>query len=167
MQNYQFTSKHLGFRLYKKEDIDNLATLAADPDVMHFFPGGVRTREQTEARLNDFIKYYEEHGLPGFVIYELATGEFAGRCGFGLTETNETEVGYLLHKKFWGKGYASEALTTLLTWAKENLKIDYIIAFAPTNHIASQRVMEKCGMKYYKTDIAKNVECRFYRIKNQ
>jgi hypothetical protein len=36
-----------------------------------------------------------------------------------------------------------------------------------TGNIGSTRVMEKCGMTYYKTDIAKGIECKFYRIKNR
>lgn len=83
-----------------------------------------------------------------------------------MLENNEVEVGYLLHKNYWGKGYATEALNALLNWAKKNIKRQYIIAFAPTHHVASQRVMEKCGMTLYKTDIAHGVECKFYRIKN-
>jgi [ribosomal protein S5]-alanine N-acetyltransferase len=100
-------------------------------------------------------------------MFELDSGEFVGRCGFGPIETGEIEVGYLLHKKFWGKGLASEVLTTLLEWAKQNINADYIIAFAPIEHLASQRVMQKCGMEHYKNDNAKGVACCFYRVRNR
>lgn len=65
-----------------------------------------------------------------------------------------------------GKGYDTEALNALLNWAKKNISRQYIISFAPTQNVASQRVMEKCGMALYKTDIAHGVECKFYKIKN-
>lgn len=165
MNKFMIETKRLGLRLFQKEDIDNLSELNSDPDVRAFFPDGTQSREQTEARMNDFISYYEEKGLPCFVMFELESNEFVGRCGFGLVETGEIEVGYLLHKKFWGKGLASEALTKLLEWAKQNITADYIIAFAPLEHIASQRVMQKCGMEHYKNDNAKGVQCSFYRIK--
>lgn len=42
-----------------------------------------------------------------------------------------------------------------------------IIAYADIHNVASTRVMEKCGMTYYKTDNAKGAPCRFYRIKNR
>lgn len=63
-------------------------------------------------------------------------------------------------------GYASEALQGLLNWSKKNIKADFIIAFAPIEHKASHRVMEKCGMHYYKDGIGHGIECKFYRIKN-
>lgn len=166
-KKYVIKTKRLGLRHFQKSDIDHFVELGGDPDVMQFFPGGFQSREQVEVRVNDFISYYEERGLPCFVMFDLETEEFVGRCGFGLIDTGEIEVGYLLHKKFWGKGLASEALTVLLEWAKQNINSDYIIAYAPVEHIASQRVMQKCGMQHYKDDIAKGVACRFYRIKNQ
>src|SRR5579872_3457275 len=155
MSEYMIRTKRLGLRLFEKEDIDNFAALNEDPDVRQFFPDGTQNREQTELRMNDFFSYYKEKGLPCFVMFELETGEFVGRSGFGPIETGEIEVGYLLHKKFWGKGYASEALVALLEWAKQNIKADYIIAFTPIEHLASQRVMQKCGMEHYKNDTAK------------
>lgn len=93
------------------------------------------------------------------------TNEFIGRCGFGLVATGEIEIGYVLHKKFWGQGYATEAVCALLEWAKNNINAEYVIAFAPLEHEASQRVMQKCGMQYYKTDFGHSVSCKFYRIK--
>ena len=167
MQKYMIKTKRLGLRPFQQSDIDYLAELNSDPDVRQFFPDGTQNREQTEARMNDFISYYKEKGLPCFVMFELESGEFVGRCGFGPVETGEIEVGYLLHKKFWGKGLASEVLTVLLEWAKQNINADYIIAFAPIEHVASQRVMQKCGMKHYKNVSAKGVQCSFYRIKNR
>lgn len=64
--------------------------------------------------MDSLIAFYQEQGLPNFVMFLKESMEFVGRCGFGVIETGEIEVGYLLHKKFWGKGYASEALTALL-----------------------------------------------------
>jgi RimJ/RimL family protein N-acetyltransferase len=164
---YQMKTKRLGLRFLQKEDITYLHPLESDPEVKQFFPDGARDRAKTEDMINRFITAHLEKNLPCFLLFDLESGEFIGRAGFGLTETGETEVGYVLHKKFWGKGFASEAVTVLLEYAKKHIDVDYIIAYADTGNIGSTRVMEKCGMTYYKTDIAKGIECRFYRIKNR
>lgn len=135
-KKYIMNTKRLGFRHFEKNDLDYFAQLNSDPNVRQFFPDGVQTREQTEARMNDFVMYYEERGLPCFVMVDLETEEFVGRCGFGLLETDEIEVDYLLHKKFWRRGLASEALIFLLEWAKENINSEYIIAYAPINRLS-------------------------------
>lgn len=162
----EIKTKHLFMRHLKQDDLDYLTELNSDPDVRKFFPDFIQDREQTKTRLNQLISYFTEKNLPSFIIFSVDTHEFMGRCGFGSIETGEIEVGYLLHKKFWGQGFASEALTALLAWAKENIDAEYIIAFAPVDHIASQRVMQKCGMKFYKNDIGHGVQCCFYRINN-
>lgn len=62
MQQYMIKTKRLGLRPFQKEDIDHLSELNSDPDVREFFPDGTQNREQTEARMNDFISYYKEKG---------------------------------------------------------------------------------------------------------
>ncbi|CAM2963282.1 GNAT family N-acetyltransferase [Legionella worsleiensis] len=154
-------------RLIKDEDLDQVAQLHADREVRKFFPDGTQDREQTKRRIKQIMNLYGDKGLPGFVIFNKVTHEFIGRCGFGPIETGEIEVGYLIVRKFWGMGYASEALEALLEWSKININSDYIIAFAPLKHSASHRVMEKCGMEYYKDDLGHGVECKFYRSINK
>lgn len=153
-------------RLINEDDLKEVAELNSDPEVRKFFPDGVQDADQTAKRIKEFVSFYKEKGLPCFVIFDNSLKEFIGRCGFGPIETGEIEVGYLLHKKFW-EGYASEALEALLKWASTNIDSEYIIAFAPEGHIASQRVMEKCGMEYYKDGYGHGVMCKFYRMKNK
>lgn len=154
-------------RLIQDEDLDLVAQLNADREVRKFFPDGTQDREQTKQRIKQIINLYRDKELPGFVIFNKLTHEFIGRCGFGPIETGEIEVGYLIVRKFWDMGYASEALEALLEWSKININSDYIIAFAPLKHSASHRVMEKCGMEYYKDDLGHGVACKFYRSKNK
>ena len=73
MQKYIFQTKRLGFRFLQKADLDYLVELNSDQDVRRFFPDGIQDQEQTEARMNDFFSYYEEKGLPCFVMFELET----------------------------------------------------------------------------------------------
>ena len=167
MPEYQILTKNLGLRLFSKCDLDRLAELNSDAEVRRFFPDGTKDREQTKAWMNERILNYKEKNLPWFVIHKLETQTFVGRAGFGLEDSDEVEVGYSLHQKFWGKGYASEVLVALLHWAKENITVNSIIAFTPKEHIASQRVMQKCGMEQYKYGIKNGMEYCFYRIDNR
>ena len=163
-QSYLFEVDHLGFRPVIEEDIDYLILLDADPDIMSFFPGGVRSHDEITANIKRYIKEYKEKGYGIFAVFDINTGEFIGRAGFGDIE-NEIEVGYLILKKYWGQGYASRILKILFIWAKDNIKKDKIIAFTPINHIASEKVMQKAGMTYSRTGIMKGVECAIYEYK--
>jgi ribosomal-protein-alanine N-acetyltransferase len=70
-----------------------------------------------------------------------------------LPETNETEVGYLLSGEFWGKGYATEAARASVEFGKKNIGLNEIIGLTDPLNIASQRVLEKCGLTFTRRQV--------------
>ena len=159
---YLLTSERLGFRLPEDADFVSLNKLDSDPEVRAQFPDGVLTPEQIKERISKNAASYRKHGFGDFAVILLETGDFAGRAGFGQIENGEIEVGYVFLKDFWGRGLAQESLRALLAWAKLNLDVPRIVAYAPKQHSASFNVMKKSGMSYFKTASARGVECDFY-----
>jgi Acetyltransferases, including N-acetylases of ribosomal proteins len=160
---YLLTSERLGFRLFEDSDFPDLKRLDMDPEVRAHFPDGISTPAQINARIARSKLSVQANVYPEFAVIELETGRFAGRAGFGLIEGGEIEVGYVFLKEFWGRGLAQESLRALLTWAKENLKVPRVIAYAPSTHSASLNVMRKAGMCLFKTDNMHGVACDFYQ----
>ncbi len=160
---FLFTSPRLGFRLIRESDFDNLLKLDSDPEIRAYFPMGMLNAEQVKDKIKQNIELYKAKKFCIFIAIDLATGKFAGRCGFDEVDTKDIEVGYVFFKEYWGKGLATEALARLLQWAEINIKSNRIIAFTPVNHIASQRVMEKCDMIYYKNEVMYGMDCKFYK----
>ena len=101
---------------------------------------------------------YTQKGYSTFIVFDINRNEFIGRAGFGDIE-NQIEVGYLILKKYWGKGYASRILKILLEWAKHHINKDKIIAFTPLDHLASEKVMQKAGMVFSRKGMMKEVAC--------
>ncbi|ASQ44758.1 GNAT family N-acetyltransferase [Legionella clemsonensis] len=165
--SYLITTKRLGLRPMSREDLAYLAELDQDPEVKKYYPEGTLSCHEIKQYMKECFYNFERKNLPCLVIFNLKTGEFVGEAYFDELETGEVKVGYLFHKKYWRRGYATEVLNALLEWAKNNIDRDYIIAYADKNHTASLRVMEKCGMEYYKDDVYLDMESRFYRIKNR
>lgn len=79
------------------------------------------------------------------IIDLLGIDETTGRCTFA----------YMLAEKFWGRGYAAEALTAILNFAFGQLGLETVWGehFAP--NAASGAVMRKAGMKYIGTEVGK------------
>lgn len=161
---YSFKTHRLGFRLLNEEDIKHFEKLDAESKAEKYLPE-LQNLERFASRITEFISQYRNKGLPCFTIFDLETGQYAGSCGFSPFGEHEIEVGYIFLKKFWGKGFATETLDGLLKWAKKNIEVEYIIGYTFAEHAASCKVMEKCGMKLYKTDMIQGIECRFYRAK--
>ena len=159
---YLFEIDGFGFRPVVEDDLDHYTQLDCDPDVMRFFPGGALSPDELKKKLKKYANDYNEKGYGVFSVFDSQSGEFIGRAGFADVEGGEIEVGYLIMKKYWGKGYATRIVKALLSWANENILKDKIIAFTPVDHAASEKVMQKVGMSYVKKGVMKGVECVIY-----
>jgi RimJ/RimL family protein N-acetyltransferase len=58
------------------------------------------------------------------------------------------EVGYLLSKQFWGRGYATEGAKAALAFGFETLGLGQVIGLTHPENTASQNVLLKCGLEY-------------------
>jgi RimJ/RimL family protein N-acetyltransferase len=153
------------FRLMEKDDFDSLLELDSNPEIRAFFPSGTLNPQQVLDKILMNQSLFQNSGFCDFIVLDKVNQEFLGRAGFGLTGDREVEIGYVFLKKFHGLGYASESVAGLLKWGFENLAQKRFIAFAPLKHLASHKVMEKCGMRYFKTDEYQDVSCKFYEVK--
>lgn len=159
-QFYLFESDRLGFKLVTEDDHEYLFLLSlADPNVW-----SADFREIKERIKND-IRHFSEKGYGAFLAFEIESGEFVGRAGFGDIQNNEIEVGYVVLEKYRGKGYATEMLKALLSWAKEHINKDRILSITAINHAASERIMQKSGMAFFKKDKIDGIDCVIYEYK--
>jgi RimJ/RimL family protein N-acetyltransferase len=150
-------TRRLVLRRFTMADVDNLVSLDADPDVMHFVTGGIRTaRDEIENEiLPEFLGYYEQFQGYGFwAAIEKATGEFLGWFHFRPREEaglDEAELGYRLRKSAWGKGYATEGSRALISKGFTDFGVQRVVAETMVVHAASRRVMEKAGLTLVRT----------------
>jgi RimJ/RimL family protein N-acetyltransferase len=151
------STPRLTLRRFTPEDVDLLADLDSDPDVMFRITGGAATPRQeiVDDYLPAFLRYYREGDRWGFwVAEETASGEFVGwfhlRPGEGHPD-DDPELGYRLRKAFWGKGLATEGSAALVDRAFADCGARRVWAETMVAHAASRRVMEKVGMRLVRT----------------
>jgi ribosomal-protein-alanine N-acetyltransferase len=137
------------------DDLDALFALYRDPEIRKYFPDGVKNLEDTREELEWFLHGHPEHPELGlWATVHKETGKFIGRCGllpWEIDDTLEIEVAYLLDKKFWHQGLATEAATGILTYAFDNLNLSRIICLMHPDNTASQRVAQRIGMTLERT----------------
>jgi RimJ/RimL family protein N-acetyltransferase len=150
-------TRRLALRRFTMADVDNLVSLDADPDVMHFITGGIPTaRDEIENEtLPAFLGYYQRFERYGFwAAIEKATGEFLGWFHFrprAEGAPDEAELGYRLRKSAWGKGYATEGSRALIRKGFTELGVRRVVAETMAVNVASRRVMEKAGLTLVRT----------------
>jgi ribosomal-protein-alanine N-acetyltransferase len=84
-----------------------------------------------------------------FAISISAGGEFCGAVGLHLADAHRrAELGYWIGVPFWGKGYATEAASAAVAFGFKALHLHRIFAHHFAGNTASQRVLEKIGMRH-------------------
>lgn len=78
----------------------------------------------------------------------LINNEHIGAVSLYLNEDYmEGELGWIISKDYWGKGYATEAAEAMIDFGLKHLNIHRFIAHCDSENVNSYRVMEKLGMK--------------------
>jgi RimJ/RimL family protein N-acetyltransferase len=144
-------TQRLRIRRFDENDFENMLELDSDPDVMKYISGGKTTPpEEMKNILARTLIRYDEWKVYGVWAVELKdSGEFMGWVSLKpLPGTEEIEVGYRFRKKFWGKGFATEAATAMMSYGFNELKMSKIVAITDPENRASKNVLQKVGLKY-------------------
>jgi ribosomal-protein-alanine N-acetyltransferase len=138
-------------RSWRDEDLEPFAALNADPIVMEHFPSPLSRREsdQFANRIRDEL---DERGWGLWAVEVRETASFAGFVGlapvtFVAPFTPAVEIGWRLARDLWGQGFAPEAASAVAAHAFERIGLAEIVSFTSTTNVASQRVMQKIGMR--------------------
>jgi len=140
------------------------------PEAVNRYLGGpvMQNAEALAKRLPFYLECHERYGF-GFSIMTLKeTGERIGTSGLQpLEETGEIEVGYNLSEKYWRQGFGYECAMAWLKYGFETAGLERIVAVADPDNIGSWKIMEKCGMKYERTEKHYGMDCVFYAISRE
>lgn len=127
-------TERLTLRPLGPSDLGSLRALHADPEVMRYLDPAPA----------------ENYLVAGFhAALEKATGRFAG--WFEFKGTTEVELGYRLHRAFWGLGYATECGKALIERGFTTGDVQRVVATTMFVNAGSRRVMEKCGLRHVRT----------------
>jgi ribosomal-protein-alanine N-acetyltransferase len=120
-----------------------------------------------ERRLSrTFAGHWERYGYGQYILREASGGTFVGRAGLRnvtIAKNGELEILYALEASYWGRGLATEFATALRVLALESLNAPSVVAFTLTTNRASQRVMEKAGLRYERDITWADLPHVFYR----
>jgi [ribosomal protein S5]-alanine N-acetyltransferase len=143
------TSRRLSFRIMTPGDIDFVAELVGDPQVMRFYPR-VLDRQGARDWLNRVLDRQQRDGFSWWLVANKTTMEPLGQCGLLKQEADgvtENEIGYMFHQRHWRHGYASEAAAAVRDHAFQALGKHRVISLIRPANVPSQRVALSYGAK--------------------
>ena len=137
----------LVMRQLRESDWDPLAAMYADPDVMRYIGTGVTlNRDETWRSIAAMLGHWQLRGFGMWALELKETGEIAGRAGFiDPPGWPGFELGWLLGKPYWGKGYATEAGRAALRHGFDELRRERIISLIRPGNAPSIRVAGRLG----------------------
>lgn len=124
-------------------DIDDFMVWATDDEVTkHMMWNSYSIRTEAESFFKNVV---EKHAwFKGICLGDRIIGSLTLDKGKGIHGC-KAELGYVIAREYWGKGYATEAIKLAVKSGFADLEIERIEAFVDPDNVASQRVLEKNG----------------------
>ena len=166
--NVVIETDHLLLRTFTEEDAELIYELNLDPEVTLYTHDPISDVEHAKLVLQQTI-------LPQYVLYNHGRWavhlkpnlEFTGWCGLKfIKERNEIDLGYRFMKKFWGRGFATEAAYACIEYGFKRLNLNRIVGRALSENIASLKVLKKCGLEYIGIQEVDGFKLKTYEILN-
>ena len=146
-------TERLLLRPFEKEDAkDVFECWERDPDVAKYmFWTSHDDIEKTREWIDFEIGQIEKDDWYRFALVLRETKELIGTALIYFEEEVCCwEIGYNLGKKYWGKGYTTEAVKCIIDFATEQMNISQIVGRYAKENPASGNVMKKLGFQYEK-----------------
>lgn len=153
----------LCLRPVEARDEELMIALGSNPDVMRYIHAP-QSPDDIRAIMPLLINRRQDSGLGYWVVERREDGVGIGQANLNLMPLNgpdlvaglkpgdiiyseDVEIGYLFLPDAWGKGYATEAASCLLTHAFQGISLPKVVAVTDAENTASQKVLKKIGMR--------------------
>jgi ribosomal-protein-alanine N-acetyltransferase len=145
-------TERLYLRKYELEDYKKMyKNWGSDPEVTKYVGWEVHKNEEaTKKLIQTWIEDYKNLLRFNWIVIEKETGEPIGSIdAVGVSKNHSrAEIGYCYGSKWWGKGYATEALKAVISFLQNEIEIELVTAMHLISNPASGKVMKKAGMQF-------------------
>ena len=146
--NWVLESPRLRFRRIEPADFSSLCEFLQDQKVMYAWEHGF-SLDEVQDWIDRTLARYEKDGFGHYAAIEKETSALIGVIGPLIEVIDEvpyTGIGYIINKRYWGKGYATEGAAACMQYAFSALHADKVIAEIRPENLRSRRVAERLGM---------------------
>lgn len=164
----EIETERLRLRQFTMDDLDALAAMFANPQVMKFLGLNCQPvpREETETALASMIRHWEQYGFGRWAVVLKENDKLIGCAGLRSYE-GTAELVYLLDEPFWGKGLATEIAHACLKYGFEEHNFARIIALTRPGNAASRHILDKIGMRFEKEETVFGILAVLYSISQE
>ncbi len=165
---FQLETRRLLLREMTPDDLEIIAAMLGDAEVMRFYPK-VLSRAEAAQWINRQIDRYRHDGHGLWLVIERATGEPVGQVGLVrqiVDGVAEREIGYMIHRPYWRRGYASEAAAAVRDHAFNERGEPRVISLIQPVNIPSQGVARALRMTIEKSTVFADIEHLVFALRH-
>ena len=146
----ELRTERLLLRQWCEDDLDALFEIYRQPDYLEFMPP--MDADRTRAQVQAFTLGWEADGHSQWAAEELESGRLVGRIGLlrhrdWPLAPDPVEVGWVLHRDYWGRGLATEGgRASLEAWREHLPEDEALLSFTVPGNVRSRAVMERLGL---------------------
>lgn len=144
----KFETARLRVREMTQDDYPSLSAILQDEAAMYAYEHAFSDAE-TQAWLDNQLKRYGEDGFGLWAVTLKETGQMIGQCGLSWQDAEGErllEIGYLLNRQFWHRGYAIEAAAGCKRYAFQVLGAKEVHSIIRDTNLSSMNVAIRNGM---------------------
>ncbi|HKM34653.1 MAG TPA: GNAT family N-acetyltransferase [Lachnospiraceae bacterium] len=140
-------TNRLVLREIRINDAEAIYDYLSDSEVIKYLEGSTDSIEEAKGYISCISEGYEKRTDIRWGIELKENNTLIGDCGLGHINEPKTptELGYILSKKYWNKGYMSEALKAILEYGFEELRLHRIQGWTHPDNIISSRLLLNNG----------------------
>lgn len=134
-------------RMFREDDFDQHAEIAGDAEVVRYLgEGRPLARWEAWRQMAMILGHWQLRGYGPWAVEERETGKLLGRIGFFNPEGwPGFELGWVLAKSAWGRGFATEGAHAALRFAFEELQASRVISLIHPLNKRSIKVAMRIG----------------------
>jgi len=119
---------------------------SSDPDVTKYVGWPThRSLDQTRVFLSFSDSEWDRWPAGPYLVHAKGGAMLIGGTGLAFETAERAMTGYVLARDAWGRGYATECMKAMIDVARQ-CGVKQLYALCHTDHVASWRVLEKCGL---------------------
>lgn len=139
-------------RPVQENDYHDVYDYAKDDEVTHFLSwDSYLSIDQAKASVQNVFLSRPSNGVPSaYAIFHKHDHKMIGTCDVFSVKWDDArgEIGYVMHKDYWNRGYMSRVLKEVIAFAFEYLHLEYLDIRHHPDNVGSRRVIEKNGFTY-------------------
>lgn len=158
-------SERLQYTRFTPEEFPAYFQMARDPEMMIYIAGKPLTEAEAQQRYQKGLNLHQAHPVAGIYAVRIKGGdEIIGLGKIEMGRKGAPEVGYMVQKSHWGKGYGKEIAAYLVESLKARNEFPRLTAVVDPRNEGSIAILTQLGFKHYLTEPWEDTYAAWYEL---